>query len=331
MFKVAKEDLIELNHVKEPLNVLFVLPGIEGNCNVFTQLGNYLEQKQIQIYGFEFTRQVPTDSIESMAKYYIGMIRNKMRQLELNKSKWNLAGYSFGGLIAIEISSQLGPKGVEKLFLFESSHDIFRLGGHANALKFKLRIKNESIFKNSIYLGVLSLYLSFMIALSPNEALRTALHEHLLNANCTDMDNALEKAFDYIKTNTTHEFENQEEKNEMKDYLRILVHKSDAGFVYTLRNKLSQPIYLIRCRNFLYKNEIGKIFYKDTEDPRIEHKYHFDQNDFNLKQICLSPETQLTIVELEKGNHWTFIDENAEKIAQYLEKIILFPLIKARL
>ena len=62
-----------------------------------------------------------------------------------------------------------------------------------------------------------------------------------------------------------------------------------------------------------------------------EHKYQFDENDYNLKEICLSPVDQLTVVELEKGNHWTFIDENADKIAQFLEKVILFASIKAKL
>jgi hypothetical protein len=220
---------------------------------------------------------------------------------------------------------------VENLFLFESSHDIFRLGGHSNALKFKLRITNESIFSNSVYLGVVSLYLSFMITLGRNEALRIALYKHLMNSNCKDLDDALEKAFDYIESNTTHEFENEDDKNEMKDYLRILVQKSDAGFVYNLGNKLSQRIYLMRSRNFLFKKEMGEIFFKDKDDPRVEHKYQFDENDYNLKEICLSSIDQVTVVELEKGNHWTFIDENAEKIAQFLEKFILLASIKAKL
>jgi pimeloyl-ACP methyl ester carboxylesterase len=331
MFKVPKEDLIELNHVKHPANVLFVFPGIEGNCNAFIKLANYLEKKNIQTYGFEFTRHVPTDSIDSIAKYYIEMIGNKLRELGLTNSKWNLAGYSYGGMIAIEISAQLGPLCVENLFLFESSHDIFRLGGHSNALKFKLRITNESIFKNSVYLGVMSLYLSFMISLTANEALRNSLHEHLMNAKCRNLNDALEKAFDYIESNTTHDFESEEDKNEMKDYLRILVQKSNAGFVYILNGKLRQSIYLFRSRNFLYRKEMDEIFYKDTNDPRVEHKYEFDENDYNLKEICFSPGNQLTVVELEKGNHWTFIEENAEKISQHLEEIILFSLTKAKL
>ena len=98
MFKIPREAVIKLNNVsKKPLKgLLFIVAGIEGNCEVFRDLAASLEYSDIQIFGLEYTDKVPTDTIGSVARFYSNLIQQKLA--ELNERRFSLAAYSFGGI-----------------------------------------------------------------------------------------------------------------------------------------------------------------------------------------------------------------------------------------
>jgi thioesterase domain-containing protein len=96
MLKIPTETLVNLNNVlsKQKHN-FFVLPGIEGNCDVFKELGAELENFDIQLYGLNYSQEVPNDSIESIAKFYLNIINETLKE----SNSFTLGAYSFGGLL----------------------------------------------------------------------------------------------------------------------------------------------------------------------------------------------------------------------------------------
>ena len=98
MFQISTSLLVELNNIapnhlkKSPL---FIFPGLEGHCNIFKDVAGILSEKNIQLYGLEFTKEVPYYSdITCIAKFYLRHIIQKMNKIGLNS--FHLAGYSFG-------------------------------------------------------------------------------------------------------------------------------------------------------------------------------------------------------------------------------------------
>ena len=204
---------------------------------------------------------------------------------------------------------------VLNLILFESSHTFFNTGVHSNSKKFGIILANEDIFKRvDIYTGTLSIYLSHMIG----KPIKFELYEFLKNRS-SDLDDALKKAFDYLKQNDLYFFDNEEELNEMKTFLKILMLKSNAAFIYKFEetNKLNTPVHLIKSSKFMYNNVENLLIKQDYTSHNIVYKLETNQSNYDLTKIS----KHLKIFELEKGNHWSFILENSNKISEYLSEI----------
>ena len=231
----------------------------------------------------------------------------------------NLILSILGGVIAIELCRLLEQEKIENFFvlnliLFESSHTFFNTGVHSNSKKFGITLANEDIFKRiNIYTGTLSIYLSHMIG----KPIKFELYEFLKN-RCLDLDDALKKAFDYLKLKDIYSFDNQEEMNEMKTFLKILMLKSNAAFLYKFgeTNKLNTPVHLIKSSKFMYNN-LENLFIKQDCENNFVYKLETNKSNYDLPKIS----KHLKIFELEKGNHWSFILENSDKISEYLSEI----------
>jgi len=88
-------------------------------------------------------------------------------------------------------------------------------------------LPNKDIFlRNTAYIGSLSIYLSAMLGQPPET--KFALYNHL-KETCTNLDDALNKAFDFLISQSYYTFESETELNETKFYLKILLLKSNAG------------------------------------------------------------------------------------------------------
>lgn len=109
MFKFPVEALVRLNDLNEyesitkrsDFNILFILAGIEGHCQIFTDLAESLSKNNTLVYGLEFTLDVPYTSIEESAKFYLEIIHKKLNQL--CAKSFNLAGYSYGSIYFIDL------------------------------------------------------------------------------------------------------------------------------------------------------------------------------------------------------------------------------------
>lgn len=322
MFKIPDKPVKQLNQVpKENLNsVLFILAGLEGNCDCFHGLAEQLEQTNIQVYGLEYSKNVPTDSVDSISKFYIKLIEENLSPLGL--TNFNLAGYSFGGLISIEICRQIEFSSnlkIQNLIIIESSHTFFRFGVHSNSKQFGKCIHNRDILmQQNVYTATLSIYLSYIIGASGKQ-FRFDLYKYLNEIKIKNLDEALEEAFEYIKKNKLFDFENDQELIERKEYLKILMLKSNAALIYTYdkRNKLKTKTSLIKTPVLLYKDL--NLFYMDESDKRV--KLDFNVEDFDLKEI-IENVNNFKIFILNKGNHFSFGYDSLDELTNIFLSLI---------
>ena len=169
--------------------------------------------------------------------------------------------------------------------------------------------------RNYIYIGSMIVYLSAMIGRS---SLKEELYNYL-NENSMNLDDALDKAFEYIKIISYYTFDTEYELKEMRFYLKILLLKSNSGLVYDFKadQMLHISVTLIKSNRFLYKN-ISNLYVKTDYESNDEFKFEINQNDYSLNEIV----TNLTIIEYKNGNHFTFINENSDEIVDYFKKLI---------
>lgn len=111
--------LTRLNSVQSSERPLFLVHPIEGSTTVFHSLAARLS---IPTYGLQCTQAAPLDSIQSLAAYYIGCIRQVQPE-----GPYRIAGYSYGACVAFEMCSQLQAQQSpapthNSLFLFDGSH-----------------------------------------------------------------------------------------------------------------------------------------------------------------------------------------------------------------
>lgn len=275
MFKTPEKILVDfgsINSNKSFKTILFVLPGLEGNVNSFAEFAECLENNQVRVFGLQHTLEAPNGSIESLAKFYIKEISKKLE--ELNEIRFNLVGYSFGGIVSIEIARQVEAMQSSRLILsnliiFESSQKFFKYGALKNAHMFGTCIQNDDIFKDQkIYTGTLSIYMSYMIG---QPKFKYLLYDYLNRINLINLDDALDKAFDFVKLNNEFSFKDQEEYLEMRQYLKILLLKSNAGFIYSfdLDFKLKVQTLLVKSKNFLYKEFSECLYYFNEKKKKF--------------------------------------------------------------
>ncbi|RKZ39029.1 MAG: non-ribosomal peptide synthetase, partial [Candidatus Parabeggiatoa sp. nov. 3] len=103
---------IQPNGTKQPF---FCVPGIGGNVTDFYELALKLGNEQ-PFYGLQAVgldgKSKPYTSIEDMATHYIKEIQTVQQE-----GPYRLGGYSFGGLVAFEMSQQLQKRGHEVALL----------------------------------------------------------------------------------------------------------------------------------------------------------------------------------------------------------------------
>jgi pimeloyl-ACP methyl ester carboxylesterase len=324
MFKIPEKELVKLNDCNSKARgALFILPGIEGSTALFVDLAQLLARSHIQVFGLEFSVNSPTNSIESIADSYRSEINAQLTALGL--ASFSLAGYSYGGLIAIQLARIYHTK-CDNLFLFESSHHVFRYGVYSNSLIFDQVISNESFLDNkTVFAGSLSVYAAFMIGQVNSKEIKMEFYQYLMGESCESVQACIDKLFDYIH-DKYYEFDaSTNEKEEAKTYMRVLILKSNAGHVFELEESerigVARRIILFRSKKFLYQGTSGeKLFYLDKNNNRVEFK--FSKEDFNLSQILRDP-SRFQIVHFERGNHWSFVNENRDEISQIIKHTVL--------
>lgn len=102
---LPKEALVRLKTKSANGPALFMVHGIEGLTNALESVAAEMERP---VWGLQSVEQAPHDTIPDLTEFYINTIKKVQR-----KGPYYIAGYSFGGLIALEIALQLESAGEE--------------------------------------------------------------------------------------------------------------------------------------------------------------------------------------------------------------------------
>lgn len=71
----------------------------------------------------------------------------------------------------------------------------------------------------------------------------------------------------------------------------------------------------------MYRRNLNELYVKkdfESDDDDDDEKLEFDCNNYCLHEIV----ENLTVYSSEIGNHWTFLIENSEAIANYIIKFM---------
>lgn len=99
----------------------FLIPGVEGVASVVEPLAAHLS---VQALCLQFNYEIPFETVEDLAKSLLPHVLKRLRPGD----SFNLVGYSFGGLIAMELAVLLEKEGFQgKTVLIDSSPDFLKM------------------------------------------------------------------------------------------------------------------------------------------------------------------------------------------------------------
>ncbi|CAJ0579052.1 unnamed protein product, partial [Mesorhabditis spiculigera] len=136
--------IVKCNKVEEG-PVTFFVHSIEG---IATPLKKVMNKCEFPVYCFQATREVPQDSIESVAKRYI----KEMKKVQAT-GPYRLVGYSYGACIGFEMAKTLqeieGPDAVESLVLLDGSH--LYMQTYRNVYRMAFGVTGDTLVNNPLF------------------------------------------------------------------------------------------------------------------------------------------------------------------------------------
>ncbi|XP_025018650.1 fatty acid synthase-like [Tetranychus urticae] len=273
------------NDIFVPLTIrngscVLYFPPIEGN---FMSIKPVLEYIMRPITGVNWTADcIKYESIQRVAEYYVNQIREKYP----NEAQFDLVGYSFGGLVAMEVAMQLqqkfGTQSANRLVLLDASPDL--LQARARSL-----IKREQVVdENEAHVNWLVGFSSLFVPVESSDKLKTQLlNLKTKQERCQFMSEIISKvsAFkcdgDKLSQAADHHF-----------------HKIKLAYFYKVEKKFTGDLVLIRCT-----------------EPEEEDAEEFSNPDYNLSKYVNGKVTAYRV----QGNHKSFLSEYCEQVGSYLD------------
>ncbi|KJH41745.1 acyl transferase domain protein [Dictyocaulus viviparus] len=125
--------------------ITFFVHSIEG---IATPLKRVMTKCNFPVYCFQSTKEVPQDSIESVAKCYIKEMK-KVQPI----GPYRLVGYSYGACIGFEIATMLqemdGVTAVERLILLDGSH--LYMQTYRNVYRMAFGVTGDTLVNNPLF------------------------------------------------------------------------------------------------------------------------------------------------------------------------------------
>jgi len=272
---MPKEAIVKLNEGKKKDN-LFVVHPIEG---VTIALKKLAQKVDASVWGLQCVKDADLESVGSLAKFYIKEIKKVQP-----KGPYNLAGYSFGCTVALEMALQL-----EK--------------------------ESKDMIKNLVFLDGSHRYVSVQTAkYRDNNSVTVLGAENEADAMCTFLMQFV--SFEYIKVkDELMKLEALEERvaltaqlalkavptanlEEMKQAAASFYRKLIIADKYQPESKFGGKAVLIKA----LKNTFGEILGED----------------YSLSQVC----AQKVLVHGVQGTHRTFIHEPAvDQVATVINQL----------
>ncbi|VDK43768.1 unnamed protein product [Cylicostephanus goldi] len=136
--------VVKCNKIEEG-PVTFFVHSIEG---IATPLKRVMTKCNFPVYCFQSTKDVPQDSIESVAGCYI----REMKKIQ-PKGPYRLVGYSYGACIGFEMATMLqesdGPSAVERLILLDGSH--LYMQTYRNVYRMAFGVTGDTLVNNPLF------------------------------------------------------------------------------------------------------------------------------------------------------------------------------------
>ncbi|EPB72575.1 Beta-ketoacyl synthase protein [Ancylostoma ceylanicum] len=136
--------VVKCNKVEEG-PVTFFVHSIEG---IATPLKRVMTKCNFPVYCFQSTKEVPQDSIESVAKCYI----KEMKKIQ-PEGPYRIVGYSYGACIGFEMATMLqesdGPSAVERLILLDGSH--LYMQTYRNVYRMAFGVTGDTLVNNPLF------------------------------------------------------------------------------------------------------------------------------------------------------------------------------------
>ncbi|XP_044734386.1 fatty acid synthase-like [Chrysoperla carnea] len=262
------EPIVELPSTKnkEKSMPLFFIPGIEGNCVVFEALCSKLNY---QCYGLQTSFADTTDNISALTQKMVSLIKSKLAQNE----EYGIVGYSYGSILATEITTQLEKLGYKGRCLFIDGSPTF----------LKALIRNQ-----------LSMSMSEEISTSTVESRLIALMlSNFLTENVSNILNELETLTDWESRVDLFLSKKPEGVSLYSEkYIRTICNGLLARFISVLNYNISEEIKL----------NIPIALIRPTIQVNSE-----SSEDYDLSTLVDKESSKIPVTILE-GDHYTVLE-----------------------
>lgn len=272
---MPKEAIVKLSEGKKKENIFVVHP-IEGVTKSLEKLAKKVDST---VYGLQCVAEADMDSIASLAKFYIKQIRKVQPT-----GPYNIAGYSFGCTVALEMALQLekeDKRQVKNLIFLDGSHKYVS----SQTQDYKLNRQSEPSNTDNEADGLCT----FLLQFCSFEYLK--VREELMklpsfNERVKRIAEIVNKAMPQLSVKTV-------EDAATSFYKKLLIADK-----YVPATKYQGKAILVKA----LKNRTGGSLGED----------------YSLSQVCANP-IQIASVD---GNHRSFIDEpHVNDVASVINKL----------
>ncbi|KAF7404755.1 hypothetical protein HZH66_003661 [Vespula vulgaris] len=150
---------------------IFFLPGIEGYADVFKTLESNIKSPAT---CFQFALIYELKTVEAMANSFLPLILDKLK----DRSDFLLVGYSFGSVLAIELTRMLEAKGfIGRLILIDGAPQHLKIFIQQN-----LRSSSQEELDNNILLDIMNAYVGLNVVELELELTKCNSWDEKLNA-----------------------------------------------------------------------------------------------------------------------------------------------------
>jgi len=276
---MPKQCLVKLNadvKVSKPKENIFIVHPIEG---VTFALATLAKKVDCTVYGIQCVQEADLQSVPSLAKFYLKEIRKVQPQ-----GPYTIAGYSFGGAIALEMALQLEKENkqlVKNLLFLDGSHKYVS----AQTDKYKNNKQITEIGAENEADGMCTFLMQFVSF----EYLR--VKEELMKL--PNLETRVARTAEL-----THKAIPHVSQDELEQAITSFFRKLLIADVYTPESKFGGRAILIKALKNKFSETLGE--------------------DYSLSQVCTKP------VEIHgvEGTHRSFILEpSVDQVAQLINKL----------
>ncbi len=304
----SRDEFAYVKHYGGDLNkrIRLLIHGVLGSADPYRHLaGELVKQDQGGVIAVEIadTEQycaiAPNDAIEFMADQYANIL------LSMNVSRAQIIGYSFSGVIAIEVAKRLLEQGIEV-------DDVSVIDGGSMPIQLQNELMYEILFIDNIHVSLMNL------GISDQKLLERAFSKAVeIQLNVLKL---IEIAAEDQDRNVIDALQKMSQAERFNLYAKI----SEENTGRQISSEVITKLYYVfkqsfQALRFIPDPYFGDIRYFSSIEKEGSFKY-FDMLLNDWEDICLGEFAKIEI----KGNHYSCLEEkeNAVQLAVKLGEVL---------